>query len=114
MPRDARRHFAPTACELRTRGAGRHSSIDMTPLSGRMGRRVGKRPAGLRHKLFQGEPRRMTMSTESSSFSRRTLLATTAAAGAFGLVGAGSSSTPARAAEGDIRPFRINVPEEAL
>jgi pimeloyl-ACP methyl ester carboxylesterase len=56
------------------------------------------------------------MSTQSSGLSRRTLLATTAAVGAFGFGGAGSPSTPSRAAEADnpIRPFRINVAEEAL
>jgi pimeloyl-ACP methyl ester carboxylesterase len=56
------------------------------------------------------------MSAESSRFSRRTLLAGTAAAGAIGLAGAGSPATPSRAAQEDdaIRPFRINVGEEAL
>ena len=52
--------------------------------------------------------------------SRRTVLAATAAAGAFGLAASAApgAAAPARpgVAEGDsaIRPFRINVPEEAL
>jgi hypothetical protein len=76
-------------------------------------------------------PRRsMMMSAVSSSPTRRTLLATVAAAGAFGLVllaapsdaqtvpsadAKASVSGPGAAAEDKaIRPFHINVPDEAL
>ncbi len=45
-----------------------------------------------------------------SELNRRTVLATAAAAGALGLV----ASASARAEDKTIRPFRINVPDEAL
>ena len=56
-------------------------------------------------------PGRTTMRPTSSSPSRRSVLAASAAAGALGLLPA-----ERRAAAGDnaIRPFRINVPEEDL
>jgi pimeloyl-ACP methyl ester carboxylesterase len=64
--------------------------------------------------------RRVGMSTLSSSPTRRSLLVTTAAAGAFGLI----SSAAAGALDGEqqataardnaIRPFRINFPEHEL
>ena len=51
------------------------------------------------------------MSADSSSPTRRSIVATSAAAGAVSLLPAHS----AVAAEGDaIRPFRVNVPEEQL
>ncbi len=53
----------------------------------------------------------------TSEPNRRTVLATTAAAGALGLAAAAAWSAPASAAAeaGDaVRPFRINVPDEAL
>src|SRR5476649_2950880 len=51
------------------------------------------------------------MSTTSSSSTRRGILAASAAAGAIGLL---LSARRAVAADNAIRPFRINVPEEAL
>jgi pimeloyl-ACP methyl ester carboxylesterase len=56
------------------------------------------------------------MTTESSSFSRRSLLATATAAGAVGISGAGASSTSATAADGDgaVRPFHYKAPDDAL
>ncbi len=55
------------------------------------------------------------MSTDFSSPTRRDLLATAAAAGAFGLATSVPAAAAGAAAEGDaIRPFRVNVPEEAL
>jgi len=51
------------------------------------------------------------MTTESSSFSRRSLLATMATAGALSLIPANVS---AATEDNAIRPFRIDVPQEAL
>jgi len=118
----------------------------MTRLFAWMSRRVAKTPAGLRQKPYQAEPRRMIMSIESLSFSRRTPLATLAAAGALSLfllatpsyarvssatiqvpgtvapknLTEVSSTTTAPVKPGTatndqaIRPFNINIPEEAL
>ena len=60
------------------------------------------------------------MSEELSSPSRRSVLASTAAAGAFGLVASGSAGILSSAqAEGSvrgdaIRPFRVDFPEAKL
>jgi pimeloyl-ACP methyl ester carboxylesterase len=53
----------------------------------------------------------MTMSVESLSFSRRSLLATTVAVGASSLI---PSNVSAATEDNAIRSFRINIPEEAL
>jgi pimeloyl-ACP methyl ester carboxylesterase len=66
------------------------------------------------------QPRRTSMSEESSSPTRRTALAATAAAGALGLAtsaptGIVGSAQAEDAARGNaIRPFRIDVPEAEL
>src|SRR5579859_5422011 len=53
----------------------------------------------------------MTMSMESLSLSRRSLLASVAALGVAGLIPA---SVGAAAETGAIRPFRVNIAEEVL
>ena len=61
--------------------------------------------------------RRMIMSAASLAPTRRSFLATSAAAGAFGLVllAAPSYAQTVPAAEADVvRPYHINIPEEAL
>jgi pimeloyl-ACP methyl ester carboxylesterase len=66
------------------------------------------------------EPRRTSMSEESSSPTRRSVLASTAAVGALALATRasngifGSAQAEGAARSGAIRPFRVNIPEEAL
>src|SRR4051812_26347634 len=55
------------------------------------------------------------MGADSSSHTRRNVLAAMAASGALGLSGLGGARTAAAASEEEtVRPFRVNVPDEAL